>query len=330
MRKPDGPTLLLGSVVAIAIGVVCWLVLFKNGEASGQRRKRELSLAEIPFNGVRSYQWLEQICALGRRVSGTEGMLKQRQMLADHFSALGGKVSLQQWEVQTPRPALLANMIIQWHPEARDRIVLCAHYDTRPFPDEDRRQPRGLFLGANDGASGVAVLCELAQHMRALDCRYGVDFVLFDAEEFIFNKRTDRFFLGSEYFATDYKQNPPPHQYRWGVLLDMVGDKDLQLHTEKNSITWRDTRPLVEDIWGTAKRLGVNEFVPRSRHQVSDDHLALRNIAGIATCDIIDFDYPYWHTVEDTPDKCSPLSLAKVGWVLLEWLQQVDRTPPKK
>lgn len=332
MRRPDRSTLLLGSVVAIAIGVFCWLALLSNGEASGQRKKKkELALAEIPFDGARSYQWLQQICSIGRRISGTEGMLKQQEMVGAHFTSLGAKVHLQQWEVQAPRPATLANMIIQWHPEARERVLLCAHYDTRPFPDEDRKQPRGLFLGANDGASGVAVLCELAQHMPTLDCRYGVDFVLFDAEEFIFNKRTDRFFLGSEYFAEDYRQNPPAHTYRWGVLLDMVGDKDLQLHPEKNSFTWPDTRPLVNDIWSTAKRLGVSEFVARSRHLVNDDHLALRNIAGIPTCDMIDFDYPYWHTVEDTPDKCSPESLAKVGWVVLEWLRQVDRKPaPKK
>ena len=91
---------------------------------------------------------------------------------------------------------------------------------------------------------------------------------------------------------------------------------------------WKDTRPLVTDIWKTAKRLGVDEFIDRTKHEVRDDHLALRNIGKIPTCDIIDFDYPnskaasYWHTEEDTPDKCSALSLAKVGWVLREWIKQ--------
>jgi hypothetical protein len=93
---------------------------------------------------------------------------------------------------------------------------------------------------------------------------------------------------------------------------------------------WKDTRPLVVDIWNTAEKLGVKEFIPRRKHEVRDDHLPLRNIGKIPTCDIIDFDYPrsprnaYWHTTADTPERCSALSLAKVGWVLQEWLKQVE------
>jgi Zn-dependent M28 family amino/carboxypeptidase len=177
----------------------------------------------------------------------------------------------------------------------------------------------------------VAVLAEMAYLMPELDIRYGVDFVLFDGEELVFNPRTDKFFLGSEHFAEQYAANPPPYRYRWGVLLDMIGDAQLQIYKERNSVMWPDTRPLVRDIWDTAKRLGVREFIPRTRHQVNDDHLALRNMAGIPTCDVIDFDYPrpgfsrsYWHTEADTPDKCSALSLAKVGWVIYEWLKNVE------
>ncbi len=96
-------------------------------------------------------------------------------------------------------------------------------------------------------------------------------------------------------------------------------------------MSWPDTKPLVQEIWRTAERLGVREFVPRQRHAVLDDHTMIRNIAGIPCCDIIDFDYPnigvrqnYWHTTHDTPDKCSALSLAKVGWVVHEWLKQLE------
>jgi hypothetical protein len=103
----------------------------------------------------------------------------------------------------------------------------------------------------------------------------------------------------------------------------MVGDADLQIYEELNSLRWRDTRPLVMDIWNTARRLGVREFIPRPKHEISDDHLPLHDVAGIPTCDIIDFDYPYWHTQGDTPEHCSALSLAKVGWVLAQWLKTV-------
>ena len=103
--------------------------------------------------------------------------------------------------------------------------------------------------------------------------------------------------------------------------MDMVGDADLQIYQERNSMWWRDTRPLVADIWNKARQLGVREFVPQKRHEIRDDHLPLHNIAKIPACDIIDFDYPYWHTQADAPAQCSALSLAKVGWVMHEWLK---------
>jgi hypothetical protein len=159
--------------------------------------------------------------------------------------------------------------------------------------------------------------------MPKLDSKYGVDFVLFDGEELVYGNN-DPYFLGSTWFARQYAAKPPEHQYRWGVVLDMIGDADLQIYQEVNSVTWRNTRPLVTAIWDTAKRLGVDEFVARPRHFVQDDHLPLRNIAKIPTCNIIDFDYPAWHTEGDTPQRCSGASLAKVGWVVYEWLQTVQ------
>ncbi|MCA9186985.1 MAG: M28 family peptidase [Planctomycetales bacterium] len=154
---------------------------------------------------------------------------------------------------------------------------------------------------------------------------------MFDGEEFIFDDRRDTYFLGSEYFARQYAQNPPAHRYEWGVLLDMVGDAQLEIYQEKYSMSWPKTRLLVQRIWKTADRLGVKEFIPRRRYEIRDDHLPLNTTAHIPTCDIIDFGYPqdssfdrgksYWHTTQDTPDKCSALSLAKVGWVVLEWLR---------
>jgi hypothetical protein len=108
----------------------------------------------------------------------------------------------------------------------------------------------------------------------------------------------------------------------------MVGDRSLGIYQERHSVTWRDTRPLVQHIWATAARLGVDEFIPRPKYLVRDDHLPLRNIGKIPTCDVIDFEYPapdnrYWHSEEDLPNKCSPESLAKVGWVMVESLRKM-------
>ena len=280
---------------------------------------------DIPFNGERAYEYLKQVCAIGRRPSGSPGMRAQQKLLAAHFEKLGAQVEYQRFRARHPidgSAVPMANLIVHWHPESKQRILLCAHYDTLPYPMLDRRNPRGTFVGANDGASGVAVLMELGNEMPKLSCKYGVDFAFFDAEEFIFSER-DRFFLGSEHFARVYLANPPPYRYRWGVLLDMVGDADLQIYQERYSMSWRDSRPLVEEIWATARRLGVKEFIPRKKHAIRDAHLAL-HAAKIPACDVIDYDYPPWHTEDDVPERCSALSLAKVGWVIREWLKAVE------
>lgn len=315
--------ILLASGIVVAACLVAGILFATGGEDTAQTvRPSNLNLEQIPFNGERAYGYLEQLCAIGRRYSGSPGMQKQQQLLITHFEKLGAEVEQQTWKIRHPldgSPVQLTNIIVRWHPERKERVLLAAHYDTRPYPDRDPKQPRGVFVGANDGASGVALLMELGNIMSELKPAVGVDFVFFDAEEFVFNER-DRYFLGSEYFSRDYRATPRDFEYRWAVLLDMIGDANLQIFYERNTMAWRDSRPLVEEIWSTAQRLGVSEFVPRAEHRIRDDHLPLHNTAGIPSCDIIDFDYPYWHTVEDTPDKCSPLSLAKVGWVVSEWL----------
>ena len=317
--------------------VLCGAVVVIDGNNTALSRRPKLS--DIPVDGQQAFGYLKTICDFGRRLSGSPGMQKQQLFLTQHFTRLGAKqIDRQEWSIRHPVNGSrvgLTNLVVQWHPERRARILLCAHYDTRPYPDEDPINRRGIFIGANDGGSGVALLCELGRHMLTLQSQYGVDFVFFDAEEFIFPEDRGEFFLGSTHFAEMYRADPPEYRYQWAVLLDMVGDRELQIYKEKNSWKWRDTRPLVDDIWATARRLQIREFHQRTGHEIRDDHLPLHDIARIPACDIIDFDYPrrgrnYWHTSADTPDKCSPLSLAKVGWVVLEWLQHVDETLPLK
>lgn len=283
---------------------------------------------EATFSGDRAMAHLEAICELGPRPSGSAAMDRQRALLAKHFRAAGGTVTGQAFQIRdrrTGKPVHLENLIVSWHPDRTDRVVLAAHYDTRPFPDSDPVDPQGVFLGANDGASGVAVLMELAAAMPGLPGPVGVDFVLFDGEEYVFAPR-DPYFLGSTFFARQYaadrKAGRLPHAYRCGVLLDMVGDRDLEIWQEQHSVDWPDTRPVVDSIWDVARRLGVRQFVPRPKHAVQDDHLPMRMIGGIPTCDVIDFDYPAWHTTADVPAACSAESLAAVGQVMLAWLRE--------
>jgi len=331
--------LMLGSVAILVFAAYS----FFSEDSIGQitRRKQPtstLTLEQIPFDGQASLAWIEKMCAIGPRVSGSDGMKRQQKMLKEHFESLGGQVEMQGFSYPQPsrggRKTRFNNLIVRWHPDRKERILLCAHYDTRPYPDQDRRNPRGVFVGANDGGSGVAVLCEMARHMPKLDSKLGVDFVLLDGEEFIFNRRTDRFFLGSEYFGVRYANDKKrTYRYRAAVLLDMVGDKSLDVYQERNGLRWADSRWIVQSIWKKAADLGVNEFIPKAYDkEISDDHIMLHEHGKIPACDIIDFSYgsrpgtnDYWHTTQDTPDKCSALSLAKVGWVVHEWLKDQSK-----
>jgi glutaminyl-peptide cyclotransferase len=283
-------------------------------------------VAADEFSGERAFAHLEALCGLGPRPSGSDAMAAQRRLLTDHFRGLGGVVTPQPFQIRdrhTGETVRMENLIVTWHPDRMERVLLAAHYDTRPWPDRDPKEPRGRFVGANDGASGTALLMEMARSMGTFPGPLGVDFVLFDAEEYVIAPR-DPYCLGSNWFARRHVQQPPRHTYRCGVVLDMVGDRNLQIFQERQSVGWPDTRWVVDSIWETAARLEVRQFVPRPMHTVEDDHVPLRMIARIPTCDVIDFDYPQWHTTQDLPENCSAESLEAVGRVMLEWLRSLE------
>lgn len=277
------------------------------------------------FDAKRSFDYLTRICRLKSRISGSPGMAAQQKLILDHFKELKAKVQFQSFDAPHPitgNPVRMNNMIVSWNPDAKKRILLACHYDTRPFPDRDRNNPRGLFIGANDGGSGVAFLMELGNIMPTLKVShdYGVDFVFFDGEELVY-RQNDPYFLGSKYFAEQYKNEPREFEYVYGVLLDMIADRNLGIYMEKNSLKYAPQ--LTHSIWDAARKTGVREFFAQAKYEIRDDHLPLNEIAGIPTCDIIDFDYPAWHTTRDIPRYCSGASLEKVGTVLIYWLQNL-------
>lgn len=325
------PLLLIG----VAIGAT--LAIYFQTRNRGLDRPLELTARPIPaiYSADRAMGYLEKLCAFGPRPTASNAFVAQKEFLSEFFRGNGADVRLQNETIRHPEtgePVEMSNLIASWGAQRPTRFLLCAHYDTRPFPDRDRENPRGIFLGANDGASGVAAWMEMSHHFSKLPEDIGVDVVLFDAEEFIFDEGRDEFFLGSIYFAQQYRIQPPPVPYQAGILLDMVGDRELQLLYERNSL--RYARDLTRSIWRTAARLGVRAFVPRTRMQeIRDDHLPLNQIAGIPTTDLIDFDYPrpgfrapqYWHTTQDIPENCSGTSLAAVTWVVHQWLLEQSR-----
>ncbi|PHQ32683.1 M28 family peptidase [Rhodopirellula bahusiensis] len=310
------------------VGVAVWQML----QSPDATSVVPAALGPVPdrYDADRAMGYLVEICDLGPRPSGSPAMLQQQEMLTKVFEENGGEVRLQRGEIRHPQTGEnvpIANLIAAWNSNAPTRFLLCAHYDTRPYPDRDRRDPKGVFIGANDGASGSAALMELSHQFQNLPKDIGVDIVLFDAEEFVFGEQSGEYFLGSTLFAQQYLMEPPAVPYQSGVLLDMIADRELQLLYERNSL--RYARDVTRSVWATAKRLGVRAFTPRARSQaIRDDHLPLNQIAKIPTTDLIDFDYPrpgfrapqYWHTTQDIPENCSGESMAAVIWVVHEWM----------
>lgn len=279
----------------------------------------------VAFDGARAMKYLKAICDIGPRMSGTEGMDKQQALIKKHFEDLGYKVIEQKFnakQISKPAPIEMTNLIISFFPEKKRRVILCCHYDTRPIADQepDPRKWREPFVSANDGGSGVAFLMELAHHMKDLKTNVGVDFVIFDGEEYIFEPRRDEYFFGSKYFAQSWKKGKVGPDYVGAVLLDMIAGKNAQFPVEGYSFSRAKT--LAVTLWNIADELKVKRFVHSVGSNVMDDHLALLNV-GIPAVDIIDFDYPHWHKLGDTPANCAPEPMIDVARVLNVWLQTV-------
>ena len=283
-----------------------------------------LAPALMAQDANRAMQYLQQVCDIGPRISGTEGMQKQQELIEQHFAKFPCQVQHQDFDVahpETGEPVRMRNIIVSWHPEATQRVLLACHYDTRPRPDRELNpfQRNKPFIGANDGASGVALFMELAHQMPAIKPHYGVDFIFFDGEELVYDSK-DKYFWGSEYFAKQYRDQPPQHRYVAGVLVDMIADKNLNIFQEGNSLKYAPA--VTQSVWKVAADLHETAFIGRRKHNLSDDHLPLNETARIPTCDIIDFDYPHWHTRNDVPAACSGESVVRVGRVLVTWLER--------
>ena len=301
------------------LSLACLAFLTASAESVSAQR-----LATPPFDGRRAFKYLESICAIGPRISGSAGMTQQQELLEKHFSSLGARVHWQDFDVPHPKtgePVRMRNLIVSWNPEAPVRKLICCHYDTRPHPDREpteelRNKP---FIGANDGASGVALMMELGHQFAALETRPAVDFVIFDGEELVYSP-DDKYFHGSEFFAKRYAAKAATDPvYSQGVLLDMVAGQNARFYYEVNSLRYAPA--VTQQVWDVARRLGIKDFIAQRKHEVLDDHIPLNQIARIPTCDIIDFDYPHWHRRNDLPAACSPGTLNKVGVVVSAWSQ---------
>jgi Zn-dependent M28 family amino/carboxypeptidase len=253
-------------------------------------------------------------------VPGSEGHRATRAWLEEELRRLGAEVTRQEFTDSTlGRPLGLTNVVARFATARTPRIVLGAHWDTRAMADRDpdparRQEP---VPGANDGASGVAVLLEVAEVMSRRAPPIGVDLVFFDGEDQGHADRPAEFCLGSRHYAA----NLPSPRPLAAFVVDMVGDRDLEIAPEGTSMSQASN--LVAMVLDAARATGSRRFASEPRHSVYDDHVPLLQ-ARVPAVDIIDFDYPAWHTTADTPDRVSAESLAEVARVVV-WL--VYRSP---
>jgi glutaminyl-peptide cyclotransferase len=263
--------------------------------------------ASLQFDGVQAYQFVLDQAALGPRPTGSKAGWKTGDYISQQLEALGWDVTTQEFVFKGVRGR---NVIGKGG--SGSVIILGAHYDTRPAADRDPDPAKWgeAIQGANDGASGVAVLLELARVLDRNALQRQVWLTFFDAED-RGNLDGWPFSVGAMDMARRLTLRPEAM-----VLLDMIGDADQQMYYEKLSHP-----DLAAEIWAVADELGYRDhFIPEVKHSIIDDHLPFVEL-GIPAVDIIDFDYPYWHTVEDTADKVSPDSLERVGRTLQVWLE---------
>ena len=285
-------------------------------------RQKEAETATAPvFDGKRAFGYLTAQTNFGPRNPGSPGHRNCLSYIQSEMQSVADAVNPQPFTVTGYKKEVLklTNVIASFNLKSTSRILLVAHWDSRPRAEQDKDPKKKALpiLGANDGASGVAVLLELAQHLKRQPPEVGVDFLFVDGEDYGEEGDTKYYLLGARYFAQNLPVGFAP---RFGILLDMIGDAHLEIPKDRYSL--EHAPDIVELVWSAARDLKVHQFVDSpSRTWTTDDHVPL-NEAGIKCIDLIDFEYPdasnkYWHTTEDTPDKCSAESLEAVGKVLL-------------
>ena len=273
------------------------------------------------FNGPTAFSYVEKQMSFGPRIPNKPGHQQEADWLLGELRARADTVVVQEitHKLKTGEVLHLRNFFARFRPQATERVLFLAHWDTRPTADKSQNlgQQRLPVPGANDGASGVAVLLGVADALKAKPPTIGVDLLFVDGEDYGDFADTNDVLIGSRWFAA---HRPPDYQPLYGVLFDMVGDKDLQIYEEGQSMAYAPE--VVQRVWQVASDRGYQRyFVPSMRHTLTDDHVSLQKV-GIHAIDVVDFDYPYWHTTEDTLDKVSAESLQIVGDVAVSLVRQ--------
>ena len=281
------------------------------------------------FDGASAFRYLEQQVAFGYRIPGSKGHAAQAAWLDSLLGERADTLVVQRWTHVTQKgdSLPLSNFIARYNVRASERVLFLAHWDTRPVSDNPRYTgPRTPVPGANDGASGTAVLLGMADALKKVPPGVGVDLLFVDGEDYgRFDTEKNDVLIGSRYYAQHQVPGPRP---LYAVLLDMVGDKDLKLLPENQSLL--GAPEVVDLVWKVAREIGhATVFIdsPGAGPTLIDDHAELQKV-GIRAIDVVDFKYPdgiqnlYWHTPADTLDKVSAQSLQVVGDVAMALIRR--------
>jgi len=269
------------------------------------------------FNKLRAYEHLVNQCNFGPRVPGSEAHLKCLEYIKEGLEKSGFKVELQTFKKYSSllgQEIELVNIVGIINPDIKKRICLSAHWDTRPIAEEDMKDKNSPIPGANDGASGVGILLEVARVLSENKPECGVMIVFFDGEDLGFKEKISEYCLGSQYFAENALDKYP---FDLGINIDLVGDKDLVLKKEIYSL--HSSNETVDRIWEIGKSISRKAFSDEQGRMILDDSVPFIQ-KGKKYINLIDYDYTYWHTLADTPDKCSPESLDIIGKTLLKFI----------
>jgi hypothetical protein len=268
---------------------------------------------QATFEGKRAYEHVRQLVEIGPRPAGSPALARARDYITRQLTELGMKVEQQAFDAKTPLGVVrMVNLRATFpsEPASGPRVLITGHYDTKLFEEF-------AFVGANDGGSSAAFLIELARVLKDAKRPLPIELVFFDGEEAVidWNQGNDNTY-GSRHYVEAARADGRLKDLKAMILVDMIGDRDLRIMRETKSTLW-----LTDAIWNAAKRTGRREFVDELL-EVKDDHLPFLE-AGVPAVDIIDLDYPAWHTEADTLDKVSAESLQAVGDVLVAALPDV-------
>ncbi len=291
----------------------------ENKTANNKIEEKQIFIPE--FNADSAYYFVEKQLSFGPRTPGSQAHQNCLNYLESTLKRFTPEVEIQHFKTRLFNGEIIdgKNIIASFQPEKKNRILLCAHWDSRPFADQDEDPSNHdkPLQGANDGASGVGVLVEIARHLSEHNSSAGIDIVLFDVEDSGTYGNNDSWALGSQYWS----KNPHKINYRarFGILLDMVGATDPIFTKEETSM--RYAPGVMDKVWKTAARLGYADyFRPTRSGGILDDHVAINQNLNIPTIDIIHYDdanstgfFEHWHTTGDNLSVIDPISLGIVG-----------------